>query len=193
MSGTTKEWDGGLLREPASSLVFVGIDQSYTGFGITVMSETGAYYTWVYTSSYKGVDRLLDIDKFLSRILLDYSWRTKDIAIEAPVRMSHSALMSGELLAVVKLVCRKAFGRTDPGYPVQVPPSTLKKYVTNNGRADKKDMLAAVRTEWGADFGRNDNAADSFGLAMLASKFADTAERKDIVQKLGQTKFKDAL
>lgn len=193
MSGTSKEWDGGLFSGEPASLLFVGIDQSYTGFGITVIDERGRYYTWVYKSDYKGVDRLLDISKFLEGIFVDLGWRVKDIAIEAPVRMSHAALMSGELLAVVKLACRRFFGRTDPGYPIQVPPSTLKKYVSNNGRADKREMVRAVRDTWSADFGTNDNAADSYGLARIASKFADTKERKDIVQKLGQTKFKDAL
>jgi Holliday junction resolvasome RuvABC endonuclease subunit len=193
MTGTSKEWDGGLLSGEASSLIYVGIDQSYTGFGITLLNEQGLYYTWVYKSDYKGVDRLLDISKFLESILLDHMWRVKDVAIEAPVRMSHSALMSGELLAVVKLACRRLFGRTDPGYPIQVPPSTLKKYASNNGRADKREVIKAVRDTWGADFGTNDNAADSYVLARMASKWEDNKERQDIIQRLSQTKFKDPL
>lgn len=193
MSGTTKEFDGGLFSGRAGALVYVGIDQSYTGFGLTVIDEDGAYYTWVYKSDLRGVDRLLDIDHFLTDLLLRFAWRVKDIAIEAPVRMSHSALMSGELLAVVKLVCRKTFGRTDPGYPVQVPPSTLKKYVTGDGRADKRKMIEAVADSWGAEFVTNDNAADSYGLARIACKTGDTKERFDIVNRLAQTKFKDPL
>jgi Holliday junction resolvasome RuvABC endonuclease subunit len=191
MSGTTKEFDGGLFQE-GGSLVFFGIDQSYTGFAVTVLSETGAYYTWVYKSDKRGVDRLLDIEKFLQDLCIDYGYRVKDISIEGPVRMSHAALMSGELLAVVKMTLRKFFARTDPGYPKQVPPSTLKKYTTGNGRADKKAMMAAVKENWGAEF-RDDNAADSYALAKIASKSADNEVQAAILKQLEDVRFKDAL
>ena len=192
MSGKTKEFDGGLALR-GKSLVGIGIDQSYTGFAVTVMAvDDGAYYTWVYKSEDRGVDRLLDIQKFLEMILLDYGWRTKDICIEAPVRMSASALMSGELFAACRITLRSVLGRTDPGYPIQVPPSTLKKYVTGRGNAQKSEMLLQVFKRWNVEF-NDDNAADSYGLARIACSLAETAADRVVLKTLEDPKFRSAL
>lgn len=46
----------------------------------------------------------------------------------------------------------------------EVPPSTLKKYATGSGKADKQAMVAAART-LGAEVA-NDDEADAFFLAL---------------------------
>ena len=47
----------------------------------------------------------------------------------------------------------------------EVPPTTLKKYITGNGRADKKAMKAAIKSIFNMQFKTNDEV-DAFGLAI---------------------------
>ena len=111
--------------------------------------------------------------------------------MEAPVRMSHSALMSGELFCAVRLTLRAVYGPSCAGYPVQCPPSTLKKYVTGQGtKVAKNMMLLHTYKKWGVTF-NDDNAADSYGLARIASKSADLAYEKAVLKTLSDPKFRD--
>lgn len=52
--------------------------------------------------------------------------------------------------------------------PADVPPSSLKMYVTGSGAADKELILYTVKTAWGVDLGDRDDEADAFGLARFA-------------------------
>lgn len=192
MTGKTRTWDGGLTL--GESPVYVGIDQSYTGFGLTAMADTGEYYTWVYTSGEKGIARLDDIERWVEGILVGGLDRwVHNIAMEAPVRMSHSALMSGELFGVIRLHLYRAMPLPDARLPLQVPPAMLKKYVTGKGTGvQKNQMLLETYKRWGADFS-DDNAADSYGLARIAAGLAETDFQNDILKKLRDTKYRDAL
>lgn len=51
----------------------------------------------------------------------------------------------------------------------EVPPATLKKFVTGAGNADKALVLREVFKRWGFN-ARDDNEADAFGLAMIISE-----------------------
>lgn len=191
MSGTTKTFDGGLAIGQAP--VCVGIDQSYTGFAVTAMGDADkAYYTWVYKSKETGVDRLLDIEDWLIERIGDLHYKSVlDVAVEAPVRMSHSALMSGELFYAVRRVLRTQL-QGDARYPLQVPPATLKKYVTGKGTGQKNLMLMETYKKWNVTF-TDDNAADSYGLARISNNFADTAYERAVLTTLDDPKFRDAL
>lgn len=174
--------------EPRGS-VGIGIDQSYSGFAITALGEN-SFHTIVYKAPGSGIDRLMHIHDWLGEIFEHYSGRINDVAFEAPVRMSHAALMSGELVAIVKAVCWKYLD--EPGkYPLQVPPLTLKKYTTGKGQGvQKNQMLLQVYKKWGVEFD-DDNAADSYALARLISGIADTSYEKDVLKKLDDLKFRD--
>ena len=56
--------NGGLQKKVP---VFIGIDQSLTGFSITALSsvEPSEHFTQVYKSPYFGIERLVDIRKWL--------------------------------------------------------------------------------------------------------------------------------
>lgn len=49
---------------------------------------------------------------------------------------------------------------------VEVPPSTLKKFVTGHGAAKKSQVIAAVSRRWGVNC-EDDNEADAYGLAQF--------------------------
>lgn len=182
MDDPLKSFNGGLdLSDDAP--VYMGIDQSYSGFGITLLRGTD-YYTTVYKSEFRGVDRLRDIQAHLMERLVQH--HIQDVAIEGYAFGSQMANMLGELGGMVKLTLLD-FGL----YPLIVPPTNLKKYVTGKGNGiSKAQMLLFVYKKWGAEF-TDDNAADSYSLARLVSGQHDLAYEKEMYDKLQDPKFRE--
>lgn len=172
--------DGRLGNDP----VYVGIDQSYGGFAITLLNDSG-FLTTVYKSPLRGVDRLYDIqDHIISSLQLS---TIKDVAMEGYAFGSQMANMLGELGGVVKLTLRNEFDQ----YPLIVPPTVLKKYVTGKGQGiSKSQIMLHVFKKWGVEFS-DDNAADSFALAHLVSARASLAYEKEIYEKVQDPKYRE--
>jgi Holliday junction resolvasome RuvABC endonuclease subunit len=167
----------------SSSPVFVGIDQSYSGFAITLLNDSG-YMSTVYKSEYRGVRRLDDIEAHIMNSLINYD--IKDVAIEGYAFGSQMANMLGELGGLVKLTLYK-MGH----YPLIIPPTVLKKYVTGKGQGvSKSQIMLNVYKKWGAEFS-DDNAADSYALAHLVAGYASLAYEKEIYQKIKDPKFRE--
>lgn len=166
-----------------SGPVYVGIDQSYSGFSITSLNETG-FYTTVYKSELRGVDRLLDIREHLESMV--GRCEIIDVAMEGYAFGSQMANMLGELGGMVKMSLR------DMGkYPLIVPPTVLKKYVAGKGQGvAKSQMLLNVYKTWGVEF-NDDNAADSFALAKIAAGEVKYAYQKEVITKLQDVKFRE--
>lgn len=185
--------------------VAIGIDQSLTGFALTAISTSfpDQYQTWVYKSDKRGVARLADIrwwlmDKFdhIAKI-----GDIQEIAMEGTVLASQSALVLGELAATVKLACWDYFDSNVNRYepypdhmrvPLQIPPMTLKKYAAGKGNAKKQEMLMQIFKRWGIEF-NDDNAADSYALARLASGAALGTIEYDIVEQIKDPKYRDQI
>lgn len=175
-----KEFKGGTFGDGP---VHLGIDQSYGGFAITALTNTG-YITTVYKSELRGVDRLMDIQTHLRSAL--YTYDIEDVAIEGYAFGSQMANMLGELGGMVKMTLREV-----GYYPLIVPPTTLKKYVTGKGQGvSKSQMMLQVYKKWGAEFS-DDNAADSYALARLVSGSHVLTYEKDVYDKLQDPKFRE--
>lgn len=191
---------GGNLR---TGKIALGIDQSLTGFALTALmvDDPSIYQTWVYKSDKRGVARLSDIrwwlmDKF------DHIAKNGDIvevAMEGTVLASHSALVLGELAATVKLACWDYFDGNINRYipypehlrtPLQIPPMTLKKYAAGKGNAKKQEMLMQIYKRFNVEF-NDDNAADSYALARLASGNALGAIEEAILEQINDPKYRD--
>lgn len=186
----TKSFDGKLEK---GHLVTIGIDQSLTGFAFTALAvnEPTQYMTWVYKSPYFGVERLVDIRQFLFDHL-DYvseDHAIDKIAMEGTVLASHSALVLGELSALVKLTIYDYF-EDDTRFPVMVPPMTLKKYAAGKGNAKKQEMLLQMYKRWGIEF-NDDNAADSYALARLAAGIHIDKIEESVVKQMQDLKYRD--
>lgn len=150
----------------------IGIDLSLTATGIC-----DAYGTpRVITSKLRGVDRLNDLrDKVV------YSSISEDdlVILEGYSYASHNqAHQLGELGGVIRLALR------DINAPyVDVPPSTLKKFATGKGNANKAAMgLAAARC--GYDGPGDDNAIDAWWLRQMGEyqfgdRFVDITNYRD--------------
>jgi Holliday junction resolvasome RuvABC endonuclease subunit len=189
----TKLFDGGLTKDQA--LVAIGIDQSLTGFALSAVSiaEPEKHITWVYKSPYFGIERLADIRQWLIDTL-DYvsdGHGIVDIAMEGSVLASHSALVLGELAAVVKMAIYDYFGEDENcRYPLKIPPMTLKKYAAGKGNAKKQEMLMQIYKRWGIEF-NDDNAADAYALGRLAGKTANDEIEKAVAKQIEDPKYRD--
>lgn len=58
---------------------------------------------------------------------------------------------------------------------LEVPPSTLKKWISGKGNAEKNLMLREVYKRWGYD-AKDDNDADAFALVKLAERWRSVVE-----------------
>jgi Holliday junction resolvasome RuvABC endonuclease subunit len=183
-----KTFNGGLTRKDD---VYIGIDQSLTGFGLTAMSSKNPneYFTWVYKSPYFGIERLVDIKEWIGDTL-DYvqelGAEILDTAIEGSVLQSPAALKLGELAAIVKL---ELYER-DRIFPLQVSPMTLKKFASGKGNAKNQEMLMMMYKRWGVEFS-DDNAADSYALARLVSKNGINEVEKAVIKQMSDPKYRD--
>jgi Holliday junction resolvasome RuvABC endonuclease subunit len=192
-----KVFDGGLIP---GKPVAVGIDQSLTGFAVAVVDvvEPSNYEIWVYKSPYRGVQRLNDIAEWLTAKLdfLDGNGNDiYDIAMEGSVLQSQSASVLGELIGTVKLTLFTVFKDSNSQIlrtPLQVPPMTLKKFVSGKGNAKKDEIMLQIYKRYGVEINEN-NAADAYGLARIASESVIDAVEKDIIVKLRDPKFRDSI
>jgi len=163
--------------------VYMGIDQSYSGFATTILAEDGAYQTRVAKFDGQGVERLQAIRFYIESLLCR---NITDFAMEGYAFGSQMANMLGELGGVVKLAVYGEFGIK----PLIVPPTSLKKYVTGKGTGvQKNQMLLYVYKKWNVEF-RDDNAADSYALAKLVSGTGSLAYEKEVYDKLRDEKYR---
>lgn len=187
-----KSVDGGLLSSEPGAVV-LGMDPSLTGFGITAMcANTSRFETWLYRSDQRGVERLLDIRDWLSSIvsLLHTSgFEVHDAAVEDTVVASHSATSMGELSGLVRVFCRETF-TGNAQYPLRVPPTMVKKFSTDRGNAKKAEVMLGVYKKWGVEY-RDDNMADSYVLARIATGNAGPQYEAVVIEKLQDPKFRD--
>lgn len=151
-------------QKSISRVAWVGLDQSYSGFGVVITDQFGTESLLLkFPPKDSAGMRLGEIYVNLITIFT----RCQDAYDEVHVAMEGYAMgrtfnreKLGELGGVVKLAHATVFG-TDP---TVVPPTTLKKFVTGKGNASKKEVIAAVQSKWASDI-TNDNIADAYGLA----------------------------
>lgn len=180
---------------PRDASVSIGIDQSLTGFALTILSndDPTQYLTWVYHSPYYGIERLVDIRQWLTDTLgyAEEHWVVEGVGMEGTVLASQAALVLGELSATVRLAIYDFFeDGDDRSFPLKVPPMTLKKYAAGKGNAKKQEMLLQIFKRWGIEF-NDDNAADSYALARLVGKISIDAVEKAVVEQMSDPKYRD--
>ena len=172
--------------------VYVGLDPSLTGFGVAAVGAD-VDQTWLLKPKKTGVDRLIEVMFLLGDIFVDLQTsgsQIADVAMEDTVRASYASTVLGELAAVVKLTCHSSlYGQAR--YPLKVPPSTLKKYATGRGNAKKVEIVLAVYKQFGKEI-KDDNEADAYVLAKVASGYSGTKYQQEIQEKLRSGAFRDA-
>lgn len=178
---------------PVDASVFaIGIDQSYTGFGITIIDlDSGQWATTVFRAEKSHIDRLIWIQEKMLELLSPFVYTQVSVAMEGYAYGSQMSNMLGELGAIVKYTCYYKFQGLHGQYPYIIPPTTLKKYVTGKGNGvPKSAMMMHVFKKWGAEF-NDDNAADSYALARIAAGWSDTEYEKEIIKNVQDPKYRE--
>lgn len=159
-----------MVAEPLKpKSLFLGIDQSYTGFGLVVLDETGhchqkSLLKYPSTKFKNDAERLVKIyNDLLTYFGMHWSSGAEiHIAMEGyafGARLNREKL--GELGGIVKLASQLVLQQE----PISVPPTTLKQYVTGSGRASKEEMVAGVQ-KWDSEI-TDHNISDAYGLAHM--------------------------
>jgi len=174
--------------------ISIGIDQSYSGFGITILNTYNPeeYSTLVFKAEQSHIDRLVWVRERLRKLLaLSGGFKSVTVAMEGYAFGTTMAHMLGELGAIVKLTCYEELDKFEGKYPYIIPPTTLKKYITGKGTGvQKNQILLNVYKKWGVEF-NDDNAADSYALAMLAAGKGELAYEKEILEKIKGPNFRE--
>jgi Holliday junction resolvasome RuvABC endonuclease subunit len=157
------------------SEIFVGIDPSWTGLAVVgVQALTAARPECVFRKVYatkpeKFASHMARLDYLGLCVTTAFGIMTSQgskvtlTAIEGYSHASaHGAALAGELGGHLRwLLWHNGVAQVD------VPPASLKKFVTGKGNADKSLMLREVYRRWSFE-AVDDNEADAFTLAVAA-------------------------
>ena len=159
--------------------ISIGIDQSYSGCAVVHYDATaGTASETVFDFSPKrvgtGIRRLVTVHAML---------RGHFAAIERLGQITHICYEGysygskfrreelGELGCALKLALATQFPMHLERRIHAVAPTTVKKFVTGSGRADKDKMMMAVFQRWQHESSNHD-AADAYALARIADALA---------------------
>ena len=149
---------------------YLGLDLSLTHTGIWVLNGAANDFHALRCMKLRGPQRLDWIERQLDEIL-DQHPDIRHAGIEGYSYSSTNRAESiGELSGVIRL---NLYRRRIP-YLV-VPPSTLKKFVTGHGHAEKRDVIAAINERFGTEV-TDDNVADAGGLALFVDAYRRNGE-----------------
>lgn len=141
----------------------VGLDPSLKSTGVS----DGHHHQVIQTSGLRGEDRLWHIKTVLDRLT-----RGADLVVMEGMAYGRMSQAGHSELAGLHWLIRLKLHKSKIPFAV-VPPTTLKKYTTGSGTADKPDMVAALDERFCASLadvkvthGRHD-MADALGLAAM--------------------------
>lgn len=182
-------------------MLYLGIDQSLSSPGIALLGNDGALLVAdsLRVVELRGGERLSKIAAFISQTLRNAEQRLTlgaegiTACMEGPNLNAQNPQVLfdlGECAGAIKALLWEHCLLS----PTIVAPTQLKKFATAKGTADKTEVLHAVKTFYGHDFGKKDDIADAYVLARIAycittEKFVRRCEA-DVVYTLKGTTVK---
>lgn|SRR5690349_6670393 len=147
-------------------VAWIGIDQSYSGFGLVVIDSDGNEKTelWKFKNTGSEAGRLQEIHTTLLSFFLVHrsTYKTCYMAMEGYAHGSRfNREKLGELGGIVKLSWYDVHGDD----PVVFAPTVLKKFMTGKGTASKDQMLLAAQQRNASI--KNHNVADAYAIALM--------------------------
>lgn len=166
---------------------YVGIDPSLSGFAVSICIGDGEPQVFE-RSSKPATEASIRSRIARYRGLIDWAVdligsRVKVIAVEGYAFNAHSnAVTAGEMGSLLRqslLDCTALL--------VEVPPTSLKKFVTGKGQGDKVAVATTLTRKTGRSF-NSDNESDAFALMLIAQTLGGardaTAAERDALKKL---------
>lgn len=154
--------------------MILSIDQSYSGTGICYLSSDGRMETFLiktkadmlWEKRMEAILSLLDSILNLSAIKMDNPSRVSHVILEGyAFGGSFKGFQLGELGGVIKY-----FFYMKGIVARQIMIAHHKMFVACNGKADKKEVMAALNSRFGMAIS-NDNIADAISMALLYRTF----------------------
>lgn len=141
----------------------IGLDLSLTGTGFVVLDDQAKVLNaGTIKPKIVGMPRLHEIKTYVSNLLEAY--QPTQVCVEGYSMGSRAgqAFSIGELGGVIRLMLYLTSTRYK-----DVPPTSLKKFVSGKGTAMKDEIMMHVFKRWNWTPGDN-NQADAYGLARIA-------------------------
>ena len=136
--------------------------------------EVKVAYKSEYRSKHKGMQQLGDIGSAVLNVVEKYE--PVLIGLEG---YSFGSKFNHEIMYSIGTVIRYFLWQSEYTYE-EIPPSTLKKFVTGKGNAKKDLMMVGVFKQWGFDT-TSDNVSDAYALAMYTLfKSLEIADEKGV-------------
>lgn len=155
-------------------MAYVGIDQSYSGFGLVIINSstgevTDALGKFDLAKYGSEVDRLLAIERWLQVHLA--GWDIDGVCMEG---YANGAKFGREKAGELGYAVKRFFRVTHPQnlIPTVARPTAVKKFATGSGAAKKNEILLQVYKRWGVEY-KDDNLADAYTLARIAEAISE--------------------
>lgn len=150
----------------------VGIDPS-THIGLAVLDDNDSVictrgFDLKGIKTYEGFARSQVLARGVGNFVDE--WVTPGTVIVIEGYVLHTKASIALLCEIGTLIRLELFERKLPWW--EVPPSTLKKFVTGKGNADKKAMAQAVQERWNF-YSANHDIVDAFALAKCGGALSD--------------------
>lgn len=156
---------------------YVGIDPSLSAFAIVAVGTDWHYGQLIKVPPSLNMGARLVVYQYLVQQFFRYVYRDPPelVVVEGPGYGGHatSAWSLGGLYgAMLQAIWLEELDERT----MALQPSTLKKYVTNNGNAKKNTIMREVFKVW--DFeALDDNCADAYGLAQAAMTICNSTAK----------------
>lgn len=166
---------------------FVGVDISLTGTGVCRLSSQGKLVNaeCIKTKAHKSFTEWFDRINMITSKVVQYIDAGSVVFVEGYAFGANGQVFNiAELSGYMKfqLYCG------DCTAVIQVPPTSLKKYITGTGNAKKELILKEVYKRYSMDF-NDDNVADAYALARMGYELTLHYQNAD---QIALTKYQEA-
>ena len=153
--------------------IFIGVDLSSTSTGVVALDKTGELlFTYAIQPKMKDINlRYLKIKEELFKIVENYGQDMLQLGIESP-----SFFSKGKTITLAAGWGYIYFSLLEGNYNVfTYPPSKIKKFATNNGRADKQMMYDCLSDNIKLEidsttYKKKDDIVDAYWIAKMCYK-----------------------
>ena len=153
--------------------IYIGVDLSSTSTGVVALDKTGELvFTYAIQPKIKDINlRYLKIKDELFKIIKNYNQDVIHLGIESP-----SFFSKGKIITLATGWGYVYFSLLEGNYDtLTYPPSKIKKFATNNGRADKQMMYDYlpdnIKLEIDSTtYKKKDDIVDAYWIAKMCYK-----------------------